>query len=420
MRKIFTYVVAILLLVIYTASYAQTCKDTIIATYNNPNKGFSNCSFVSADTGFVFESASNALWKTTDGGLTWDSVGTSPTTGAFYQLFFLNSNDGFILNDSLYATTNGGKSWHVALHTTHPVSFTIMNFINKTTGYALGYGGIIYKTTDKGITWDSLSTISYRGHVGNMVFAAVDTGYISLSRAVTATTGETVVYGTTNGGKTWDTLYASSHDIVTMFFTDSKTGFMANNIYIPHSASYTAIYKTINAGQNWQQVYSSQTNKELGIIYSISFYTHQIGYATGAQGTILKTTDGGNTWATYKDTDSTYYISIAALGADKAIAVGGGTIAQLTCIEEVTAVVNPSTSNSFMVYPNPNTGSFTISCSNYNNYTVKIYNSLGQEVQTAEVASSETNIALGNTIQGIYYVTLEEGINRTTQKVIVE
>lgn len=70
-----------------------------------------------------------------------------------------------------------------------------------------------------------------------------------------------------------------------------------------------------------------------------------------------------------------------------------------------TAVLNSSSfasNNSFIIYPNPNNGNFSIK-SNFD-AEIKIINQLGQTVKTFEIGQEERNIEMSNIPSGIYYI----------------
>lgn len=86
-------------------------------------------------------------------------------------------------------------------------------------------------------------------------------------------------------------------------------------------------------------------------------------------------------------------------------------------IEDIT--LNPSNQN-FILYPNPNNGSFTIELNNEKESVIEIINLLGQTVYMQKIGSSKTTITTSDLKAGVYFVTLIFGDIKTTQKIIIQ
>ncbi|MBK7159809.1 MAG: hypothetical protein IPH77_15060 [Ignavibacteria bacterium] len=86
-------------------------------------------------------------------------------------------------------------------------------------------------------------------------------------------------------GWQWANPSPTGNNISGIQFVNNNTGF---------GVSYCDLVKTTNAGLNWSLIY---TNKNVNINSSY-FINSQTGFAVGLQGTILKTTNGGNIWST--------------------------------------------------------------------------------------------------------------------------
>ncbi len=68
---------------------------------------------VSSNTGWI-SGTNNTLLKTTNGGLTWQSVTTPGYTSDFWGIDFLDANRGFIAaTGKVLLTTDSGESWGV-------------------------------------------------------------------------------------------------------------------------------------------------------------------------------------------------------------------------------------------------------------------------------------------------------------------
>ena len=82
------------------------------------------------------------------------------------------------------------------------------------------------------------------------------------------------------------------------------------------------------AQSNWFWVNPLPQGNTLNSIFFINAYT---GYAVGQEGTIIKTTDQGNSWKILKSGTTNYLYSVYFLNPDTGYAVGyGGTILKTT------------------------------------------------------------------------------------------
>lgn len=91
-------------------------------------------------------------------------------------------------------------------------------------------------------------------------------------------------YKTTNGFVTRTTISSSVNGANDLVFTDNNLGYAA--------CFNGSVHKTTNGGNNWTALNSGTTNALKGI----SFPDANTGYACGDAGTVIKTTNGGQNW----------------------------------------------------------------------------------------------------------------------------
>ncbi len=120
-----------------------------------------------------------------------------------------------------------------------------IHFANNSTGYAVGDGNVLTKTTDAGNTW----TIKQ---------------------------------------------LQSQYGFSSAFFVNNYCGY----------ASYTdgKIFKTTNGGEDWIEKNTGLTD----YLKTVFFINENIGWAAGNSSFITKTTDGGNTWVSQTTGTSSY------------------------------------------------------------------------------------------------------------------
>lgn len=84
-----------------------------------------------------------------------------------------------------------------------------------------------------------------------------------------------------------------------------------------------------------------------------------------------------------------------------------------------TGIENIEKNNNFSIYPNPNTGSFSIKVVDCN-YNLKIMNNLGQLFYNEKIENRNSVISIKDLVAGIYYAILEKDGYYWTEKVIVQ
>lgn len=92
-------------------------------------------------------------------------------------------------------------------------------------------------------------------------------------------------------------------------------------------------------------------------------------------------------------------------------------------ITGVVGISTPSSGSSFIVYPNPATDELSvISEQSFEKSMVSIYTMLGEKIIQKEIAAGEKQITLNVKIlpAGIYFLTLNQGYNIITRKIIIQ
>lgn len=193
--------------------------------------------------------------------------------------------------DQVMYSTDGGDSWDIGLFN-QPTGQDLndISMVDNLLGYACGDEGTIYKTTDGGATWDSVSTPSAL-ELEEVFFLDALLGY---------TFGDDdEAYKTTDGGATWTPLTVGfgTADILAGYFTDANTGWVVGTSGL--------IYKTTDGGATW----TPQTSGVTSFLRSIHMVTDNIGYICGSSSRAFKTTDGGATWTplTVFSSSTTFY-----------------------------------------------------------------------------------------------------------------
>lgn len=225
--------------------------------------------------------------KSTNGGNDWIIIrnGPSGVGSTFFKCFFLNTNTGWLLRSGggyVLKTTNGGITFD-SVFTNNSFNRDIY-FKDANTGVACGDGAWIIRSTDGGVSWvqiplplltsaPNLYRISF---VGNTGWTIGEGGEFGLGR---------MVFRTTNFGISWDSIarvpYPNNELIYSVFFANNNTGFCGG--------TFGHIFKSTNGGLNWYQ----QNVPINGFRNDFWFANDSIGWVVGGGGYILKTTNGG-------------------------------------------------------------------------------------------------------------------------------
>jgi photosystem II stability/assembly factor-like uncharacterized protein len=113
--------------------------------------------FVDGATGFV-SGLDGTIWRTLNGGVTW-----TPTPGiandAVWQLAFPNAQRGFGATEegTVIVTSDGGETWHPSSLRAQ-VPLRAIAALDETTVVVGGDEGALYRSDDRGKSWQRLST----------------------------------------------------------------------------------------------------------------------------------------------------------------------------------------------------------------------------------------------------------------------
>lgn len=232
-------------------------------------------------TGFLVGNR-NRIAKTTDGGSTWTPVYDGGGTNQLWSIDFDNSNLIGLASgaaSTLLRTTNGGDTWLPVAGLPASLTFYSVRFGADNAAYLSGSAGNFFKSTDGGLTWN---TIGYRftsSRIRDVNFADTLNGYV---------VGTGFVARTTDGGYTWT-------EQVSPFAGD------VNEVVAPSPNHAIAgcddgyVLVTTDGGSNWNQIATGITGTN-SVILAIDFVDDNFGIVAAYNGTVAKSTDGGFTW----------------------------------------------------------------------------------------------------------------------------
>jgi photosystem II stability/assembly factor-like uncharacterized protein len=221
----------------------------------------------------------------------WEWQNPLPQGNNLESVFFTSLSTGYAvgLGGTILKTTDGGNNWSFQNSGTTAFLYSVY-FTSENKGFVVGMGGnysIILETIDAGQTWTNITPFNTSGLYA-VFFPTADTGYIAGDQGV--------ILRTTDGGSTWTdhSLTPYPNYFHSLYFVTGKLGFVAGA---------SGILRTNDAGMTWASVYPGPPP----ILHSIWFADMNHGYAVG-EGCILKTTNGGTAWV-YDSLPSSYYLN---------------------------------------------------------------------------------------------------------------
>ena len=400
-----------------------------IVTQLNPQNDLVDVVFVNAQTGFMVEKwtftpPGSRILKTTNGGVNWFN-NYEPSNSGVADIFFLNSQTGFAAGGRLHKTTNAGINWVLVPGGNLLGSVSEIFFINELTGWSASYAtsqSNIYGTTNGGLDWVLQHSSSGFG-MRSVWFTSSQNGF-----AVEYGINNTKIFKTTNGS-VWS---SQSNNIKgeSVFFVNGATGYISGS----DTDFYGSILKTTDSGNSWSLAFKGDLFNE---ILSVHFPSVNTGYAAGGTG-IYKTTNAGGNWI-YHSLPGIFTVeSVFFLNDTLGFACGTrGTFIRTTTggvisVNQISSEI-PKHFSLQQNYPNPFNPSTIIEFSIPQTplsfgeglgVGLNIYNSLGQKIatlvnQSLTPGTYSANWDASNYPSGVYFYRLSSGEFSATQKMIL-
>lgn len=254
-------------------------------------------SFLNLNNGWL--TGWQGIYKTTDGGLTWElnfSIQESGFASIIFvseQIAYANSQYGHI-----YKTTNGGQNWELKYElNTNSIK---IYFTDELTGWTLNNYSV-FKTTDGGESWFEIMVSSSPHALKDLHFVDENFGWIAADK--------NLLVHTKNGGLSWDTIPVPAQNYenfnVVHFFNET-TGKVFSQDYC---------YLTLDGGISWEQIMIPQEDN-LAVSLPTETFTCMVGE------NVYYSNDGGYNWES-PDVGNTFYQTSMCLGEDQDIYIAG-------------------------------------------------------------------------------------------------
>ena len=267
----------------------------------------------------------DGVYKSTDAGVTWTHLGLTAERiiskiavntlhpnivyAAAMGIPFLPTPDR-----GLYKSTDGGTTWNQVLHISdsagvidlvmdpsHPDTLYAAGWDrlrNNQMSYVHGNHALIYKTTNGGVSWTTLAgglpigdysriSLSMSGVNHNTLFASYSDTTYNLYK----------IYKTTNNGTTWAAIPTS-----TLNNPFNGQGWYSGGVHVNPTNDNQIwlcgvdLYKTTNGGTNWSLGAPDWSTYIVhGDMHDVEFFNATTIFIT-TDGGLYKTTDAGNNW----------------------------------------------------------------------------------------------------------------------------
>ncbi len=314
---------AILFISLITIFFISNAQDewTLINPYPTLET-FTDVHFINDNKGWVM--SYNSILTTEDGGNTWETQ-LSSDDDFFRRLFFIDENEGWALGwEYIYHTTNAGNTWEQQNLPSHTGELNDVFFLNSDIGWIVGGYKIVMKTTDGGNTWVKIMNT----YTGNIRFQSV-VFFDELNGCVVGHQNEmsnAIAMATSDGGLTWVETTPPDHSGFTkIILKDSLTGWTCGysggllvtndrgNTWIDKSNIYYYSLKdicffddnngvlmenysvrlTFDGGENWDSIVPIVVSTGQR---SLSNWDYNKIITVGSAGSISKSVDGGISW----------------------------------------------------------------------------------------------------------------------------
>jgi photosystem II stability/assembly factor-like uncharacterized protein len=268
------------------------------------------------------------ILRSTDGGSTWTALSSPLPDEEVSDIEFVSPTTGWAVgvNNAILRSTNGGASWSAQVFTgsLYAPYLLELSAVDATHAWIGGYytsspssyHNVVLRTTN-GTSWQMSANLQLDGAgdwgVTGLSFpdrlhgwAAISGGYYAFSN---------------DGGAVW----TPPIDVSTAsFFNDVSFADATHGWAVGQDSSYNGFIMHTANGTDWHRQADSVTLPEVRAVFAVS---QSVAWAACADGYVMKTEDGGETWVYQQRAPGIDLNAVACPSANVAVVVGDqGTI----------------------------------------------------------------------------------------------
>ena len=262
-------------------------------TVLGPDGGTINRIVFSPSGNVVFALTAGGLFRSTDGGGSWQATTPVPSNGPqglaidpsdsqrVYMAVpegvlgspsFLLSNDGGVSFQSIGALPMLTQAWQVAVSG------------DGQTVYMVG-GARVFRSIDRGLNWAERTPVSSDSQA--MVYRfVVDSSNAGVAYAAVTSSVQTALMKTVDAGQSWQTVYVDASGTSDVAVTPAAPA----HLWAVHGG---LLQKSIDAGATWTTVLTDTRLSSVAVAPSDA----ALAYAGNSDGTIYRSTNGGSSWS---------------------------------------------------------------------------------------------------------------------------
>jgi len=238
----------------------------------------------------------------------WFQLPNSPfTPGRFIDIYFININTGWTMTGSgaIFKTTNGGISWDIMDSITNSPSLRSITALDESNIYigTLNSQRVLFKSTNGGQSWKEVKNIPSPQPFGICGLYNITGKYVF---------GCGTYYGgkdamishflkSDDSGNTWTTKIMSDYasTLIDCYFINKDSGFAVGGIGRFPNLTKSVVLSTSDGGETWINRFTGPRLQEW--CWKISFPNRNNGFISLERYLLsgsyfLKTSNGGNSW----------------------------------------------------------------------------------------------------------------------------
>ena len=247
---------------------------------------------------YLIGCADGGIFKTTNDGATWAPVFDDAASLSVSCIVYDSTNTSVLyagtgdqvlggyshLGHGLYKSTDGGQTWNaIGLQQTGAITKILIDPSNSNIIYAGTTGNPfisdtnrgIYKSIDGGLNWSHVLYLGPNAGIGDLVINAQNPSVLYASgrrrlrsNSMSIVNGpEARLYRTQNGGLTWDTLSnglpTGDQCRIGLCISHANPNLIYAN-YVDTSMNFGGLYKSVNGGNSWSLVNNTASIQEGG------------------------------------------------------------------------------------------------------------------------------------------------------------